>query len=139
MSTRNLFHWLFLFLAVINVVAFRGLHFLLKIGDASLNKNVVPLDEFLNVGVLHTVAVPLGQYLRKIVMQLAGRSLLGVYAGLLAILDFLHALKDGHQGHIVSLGVHGYVGQRRNAVVGKSRLAAVGAVERLNDEVVLAA
>ncbi len=45
----------FLFFSVVNVVTLCGSHLLFEVGDACLDEDVVPLDELLDVGVLHTV------------------------------------------------------------------------------------
>ncbi len=68
-------HVLFLFLAVVDVVALGGSHVFFEVGDAGLDKDVVPLDEFLDVAVLHTVLIPVGQHLGEVVVQLLGAGL----------------------------------------------------------------
>ena len=50
----------------------------LEVCDAVLDENVIPLDEFLDVGVAHTVLVPVGQHLVEEGVQLVGRAFLVV-------------------------------------------------------------
>ena len=57
---------LFFFLkAVVYVVAFGGLHFLVKVGDTVVYKYVVPLQQLLDVAVVYAVPVEIGQHLGK--------------------------------------------------------------------------
>ena len=67
-------HWrgFSLLFPIVDVVAFCGGDIFFKVGDAVLNQNVVPGDEFLDVAVLHTLLIPLGKNLCKIVMQFLG-------------------------------------------------------------------
>ena len=62
----------FLFFSVVNIVALSGCQFLFEVGNAGLDKDVVPLDELLDVSVLYTVLIPVGQHLREVVVQLLG-------------------------------------------------------------------
>ena len=50
----------FRLLAVVDVVAFGGFHLLLEVGDASLDEDVVPLDELLDVAGVHALTVEVG-------------------------------------------------------------------------------
>ena len=125
-------------LAVVDVIAFRGLHFFFEVGDAGFNEYIIPGDELLDVAGMYAVAVPLGENLREIVLKFLAGGLLGIDGGFLAFLECLEVLQDIHQGDVVGLGEHGDVGQRRDAVGGEGGHAAVRLVKRLGDQVVLA-
>ena len=82
----HLFVWgmvLFLF-AIVDIVAFCGREFLLKIGNSGCDENVVPLEQLFDVAVVDTLTVPFGQHFGEIVVQFVGRSLLVVEAGYLS-------------------------------------------------------
>ena len=101
----------FLFFSVVDIITLGGCHLLFKVGDARLHKDVVPLDEFLDVAVLHAVLIPVGQHLREVVVQLLGRSLAEVDARLLAFFQVTHGCKNLHQGNVIGFSKHSDVGQ----------------------------
>ena len=65
----------FLFFAVVYVIALCGFQVFFKVGDTVLNENVIPLKQFLDVAVVHAVAVKLGQHLGEILTQFLARCL----------------------------------------------------------------
>ena len=101
----------FLYFSVVDIVTLGGRHLFFEVGYAGLHEDVVPLDELLDVAVLHAVLIPVGQYLREVVVQLFGRSLTEVDARLLAFFQVTHGCKDLHQGDVVRFGKHSDVGQ----------------------------
>ena len=126
----------FFFLAVVDVVTLGGLEFV-KVGEAGCYKNVVPLQQFLDVAVVYAVAVPLGQHAGEVVVQLLGAGLLVVDAGRLAALQLLDGVEHFIEGNVLGLGKHGDVGQRGESVGGECRYALVRFVECFYDEAVL--
>ena len=60
----------FLLLAVIDIVALCGGENGLEVGVTVLHEDIVPLEQLLDVAVVHAVLVEVGQHLREIVAQL---------------------------------------------------------------------
>lgn len=70
-------YWLcVLFQTVIHIVAVSWRKRYLEIGNTALHKNVVPLQQLLDIAVVYTVTVIIGQYFSKVTVQLVSRSLL---------------------------------------------------------------
>ena len=87
---------------------------------------------------MDTVAIPLGQHFREVVLQLLRGGFLGIDGGFLALSHGLEILQDVHQGDVVGLSEHSDVCQRRDTVGGEGGHTAMGGIEGLDDEVVLA-
>ena len=83
----------------------------LEVGDAVLNQDVVPLYELLDVTDVYAVTVKVGEHLGEVLTQLVVGGFLEVDAGLLALLQCLHALQHYHERHVFVVGEHGDVGQ----------------------------
>ena len=80
---------LFLFLSVVDIVAFGRFHVLFKVVNAVFYQEVIPLNQFLDVAVVNTVAVEAGQNLGKVFTQFVAACFLVVEAGNLAFLQVL--------------------------------------------------
>ncbi len=60
----------FLLLAVVDIVALCGGENGLEVGVAVLHEDIVPLEQLLDVAVVHAALVEVGQHFREIVAQL---------------------------------------------------------------------
>jgi len=103
------FLYFLLLFSVIHVVSFGGCEVFFEVGDAGLDEDVVPLDELLDVAVLHAVLIPVGQHLREVCVQLSGCGFLEIHAGGLALLQVAHGCQHLHEGDILCLCEHGDV------------------------------
>ena len=113
---RNRLLFLGLFNAVVDIVAFCWLHVLLKVGDAALDEDVIPLDELFDVAVVHTLAVEFGQNLGKVLAQFLTTGLAEIYTAGLAVLKVAHIGENLPKGHIFRIGVHCDICKRGDAV-----------------------
>ena len=93
--------------SVIDIVALGGFHLLLEVGDAGLDKDVIPLNELLDVAAMNTLAVEVGQHVAEILKELVSLGFLNVDGRGLTLFQGLQTVKDIHQRHVVAVGEHG--------------------------------
>lgn len=107
----------------------------LEIGDAVLSKNVVPLEELLDIAVVNTVAIVVRKNLSKISVELSNRRLLVVESARLALFLLAYAVEHYPEWHLISVCIHSDVTKACYAVGSESWDTLVSLIECFYDEV----